>query len=256
MTGPAGLHRNHQAFWRHMARAAGGSVEECSGGLLIATGIPAAPFNQLHCGPQGPDGGLLEAAEKHFAARGLPWRIVCEGPSPEAEAFGRARGRSREPLYPILSRPLGADTTSGRAGGLEVTAARGSADLRAFVECAGASYGHDPELIEALVGPAAVADDGFRLYLGRADGRCVAISVGVRDGGTVGVYFVGVRPEFRGRGFGRALTERVLTEGAASGAETAVLQATPAGLPVYTRMGFRQVADYHLLDLPLPADIA
>ncbi|MFD1374307.1 GNAT family N-acetyltransferase [Actinoplanes sichuanensis] len=244
------LHVNHQTFWRHMARGTGGSVHETVDGLRIFTGVVAAPFNQIHCHGTD-DAAAIDQAASYFGDRRMPWRIVCAAPSPSAHRYAEQHGVSQEPLYPIMALDLTtAAPTLPCPAELTVTAAVSIEDVREFIDCAGAAFGHDPELIEAMCRPQTLADDDFRLYLGRVDGRCVAISVGVgvREHGTIGAYFVGVRPEARGRGYGRAVTERALADGATWGARTAVLQATPAGYPVYLKMGFAQVGDYHLWD--------
>ncbi|MEU8080583.1 GNAT family N-acetyltransferase [Catellatospora citrea] len=227
-------------------------MHEDAGGLLIATGVAAAPFNQVHCRATASAAGIEKAAS-FFGEHGLPWRIVCEAPDPQASSYAGQRGVIREPLYPIMSLDLTSQNVRmPDQSRLRVSVAQSVDDVREFIECAGASFGHDPDLIEAMCRPATIADDDFRLHLGRVDGRCVAISVGVdvREQGTVGVYFVGVRPEARGLGYGRAVTEQVVAGGVARGARTAVLQATPAGYPVYVKMGFAQVGDYHLWDFP------
>jgi len=42
----------------------------------------------------------------------------------------------------------------------------------------------------------------------------------------------------RHRGFGAAMTARVITDGLASGCDTAALQASELGRPIYERLGF------------------
>lgn len=239
---PMGVHANHRAFWRHLARICDGEVEEVPGGLLVATGIPAAGFNQLH-------GDAVEAAAGFFDARGLPWRIIAEQPSPVIDAFAAGRGVAREPRYPILTLPA-ADSVAPPETPLMVARARDVAQLRAFVDCAAAGYRTDPALLRPLAHKRALADDDLRVYLGRLDGRCVAVSIGVRHGETIGVYFVAVRRENRRQGFGAAVTWRAAYDGFADGASTAVLQATNAGYPLYTGMGFGHIGDYHLWDFP------
>lgn len=96
----------------------------------------------------------------------------------------------------------------------------------------------------------ALAQDSPRFHLGLLDGRCVAVSVGVRWADTAGVYFVAVRSGFRRRGFGAAITGQAIQDGAADGAGLAVLQATTSGYPLYVGMGFGKVAEYHMWDLP------
>jgi GNAT superfamily N-acetyltransferase len=55
------------------------------------------------------------------------------------------------------------------------------------------------------------------------------------DGATVGVYWLGVRPEARSRGLGRALMSAAL---AAAPARPAVLSSTAQGRPLYESLGF------------------
>ena len=57
-------------------------------------------------------------------------------------------------------------------------------------------------------------------------------------GGVAGIYTVGTVPEAHGRGFGTAVTEAV-RHAQGLGYRSAVLWASPAGRPVYERMGFR-----------------
>jgi GNAT superfamily N-acetyltransferase len=233
-----------------MARVCGGTVEEISSGLIVATGIRAAPYNQVHCRAEGDDAKVIEAAAAYFSECGLPWRIVSERPSPAADVFGERHGIGREPLYPILSMAIERPYPPLSDPLLAVVAAGDVADLRDFVDCAAASYRLDPAILRSIVHRRATEDPNVQFYVGRLDGRCVAISVGVREGDTIGVYFVGVRRGYRRRGFGRILTQRAIQDGAEAGACTAVLQATSAGYPLYLGMGFRKMADYHLWDIP------
>lgn len=241
------LHTNHLSFWLHLARCTGGTYWKLPRGVMVDTGIDAAPYNQVHCAAD--DAESIAEAAGYFGKRGLPWRVVSSGPA----AVTTVRGVERAPLYPILSRDAVASEDAGApVEELTVEVARTVADVREFVDCSAAAFGYQPDLLAAMAGPEAVADERFRIHLGRAEGRVVAVAVGVTvpKDRTIGVYFVGVRPEFRNRGFGRAVTARAIGDGAAGGAGTAVLQATPAGLPVYTGMGFTKAGDYLLWDFP------
>lgn len=79
----------------------------------------------------------------------------------------------------------------------------------------------------------------FTMLLGESDGIAVATSMAVTTGELVGVYNVQVKPAYRARGFGRAMTDAAIEAGRNAGCTSATLQSTPMGLPLYRSMGFR-----------------
>lgn len=71
-------------------------------------------------------------------------------------------------------------------------------------------------------------------------------------GTDVGIFAVGVVPERRRRGLGRALTQHVLGAARASGVRTASLQSTPEGEALYAGLGFTAVGRYEEWCRPSP----
>jgi len=94
-----------------------------------------------------------------------------------------------------------------------------------------AVLGYDPE--------AAV-----RNYIGRADGKAVAVSTLLLSGGVAGIYNVGTIAEARRRGCGRAITLMRLLEARESGDRIGVLQSTEMGQSVYSRLGFKEYCTF------------
>jgi len=92
----------------------------------------------------------------------------------------------------------------------------------------------------------------YRLFIGRREGVAVSCSMAFLDRDSVGLYGIGTPPEFRGRGYGSALTVAGIEWGASNGASVAVLQASEMGEPVYRSLGFRRVFDMIAWSLPLP----
>jgi GNAT superfamily N-acetyltransferase len=82
------------------------------------------------------------------------------------------------------------------------------------------------------------------VYVGYADGTPVVSGLGWRTGRTIGVYAIATLPAARRRGYGAAMTARVVTDAAASGCDVAILQASELGRPIYERLGFRVVVRY------------
>ncbi len=76
-------------------------------------------------------------------------------------------------------------------------------------------------------------------YLARRDGQPIGTSVLYMLGEIAVINEVGVIPSARQQGIGAALTLAALQAARARGARVAVLGASPAGAPVYRRLGFQ-----------------
>ncbi|MGE0251143.1 MAG: GNAT family N-acetyltransferase [Dongiaceae bacterium] len=77
-------------------------------------------------------------------------------------------------------------------------------------------------------------------YLAELNGVGAAVGMGHVAKQWVGIFFIATLPEFRQKGLGRAVTEACLLAGKNSGAKSAVLYSSPAGLPLYQRLGFQE----------------
>jgi GNAT superfamily N-acetyltransferase len=85
-------------------------------------------------------------------------------------------------------------------------------------------------------------------FIAEADGRPIGASMVFVDEPTgIGVVgWVGTVPEYRRRGIGAAVTRAATNAGFAIGARLLSLQASPMGLPVYEKLGYRTVAGYKI----------
>lgn len=75
------------------------------------------------------------------------------------------------------------------------------------------------------------------------------------DGETAGIFDLAVWPNFRRQGFGSDLLRTVTREASRSGAREVVLNATPEGMLLYERRGFRTIGEGATwwLRLPVPS---
>lgn len=84
---------------------------------------------------------------------------------------------------------------------------------------------------------------GMFSYLGLEDGVPVAAAATVATGNCLFLALVATAPEAQRKGYGEATVRKALFEGGrATGLTRTVLHATPAGTPVYQRIGYRKVA--------------
>jgi ribosomal protein S18 acetylase RimI-like enzyme len=102
-----------------------------------------------------------------------------------------------------------------------------------------AAYGQG-ERLAPLIGalaPSAVDTHGLRI-----DGAWACVALTLTLGDDVSIQYVATDARFRRRGLATAVLRAILAEAHAAGGRTATLQASPDGLPVYARLGFRTVA--------------
>jgi N-acetylglutamate synthase-like GNAT family acetyltransferase len=111
------------------------------------------------------------------------------------------------------------------------------------------SFGAPKELFDAF-NEALARIESASWYIGRAHGQIVTTAIGFTAGDSTGVFNVGTSPDKRGRGYGAAITARVVRDGFAAGSELAFLQSSEVGHGVYRRLGFRDVEEYVLLTRP------
>jgi GNAT superfamily N-acetyltransferase len=89
-----------------------------------------------------------------------------------------------------------------------------------------------------------LSDECWSGWVGYLDDEPVAASQLVVHEGVGGIYYVATVEAHRGRGFGEAITRHAVEQAASQSCGIVSLQASPAGYPVYVRMGFRNVAEY------------
>jgi GNAT superfamily N-acetyltransferase len=99
-----------------------------------------------------------------------------------------------------------------------------------------AAYGYgDGSMERALLGSR--YGDDLRIYVAE---ESAALGI-VDDAGDASAVFVATLPEARGRGLATGLLAAALIEARERGNEISTLQATKAGEPVYTRLGYRSI---------------
>lgn len=85
----------------------------------------------------------------------------------------------------------------------------------------------------------------IKLFVGYVDGKAVSTSaLFLTD--VAGVYDISTRPEMQRRGYGAAMTYTALKYAKDQDVKYAVLQASPDGLNIYKRFGFKEVCDFNV----------
>jgi ribosomal protein S18 acetylase RimI-like enzyme len=113
------------------------------------------------------------------------------------------------------------------------------------------AYGQD-DALGRLLRP--LDDPRLRPYGVRVDGAWACVLMALRVDDDVAIHYVATEDRFRRRGLATRLILAALRDARAAGATTATLQASPDGLPVYERMGFRRVGTLRAFRLPWDPD--
>jgi GNAT superfamily N-acetyltransferase len=230
--------RPYRSLWpycRMLARASETArVDEQDG--VVASVTPATPERSVTNSVAFEDANALERALGRLAAvyadAGVrAWSVWVRGRDGDAKRLLEQAGHR-----------------------LDATPAGMALELRGFVRAPGTAVDLDPDPDPAAIGAINDAAYGFdgdfsraftrcpetlHLYVARVGRRAVACAGTVHEDGDCGVYLVATRPEARGRGLAADLLTVALHEAREAGCDTASLQSTALGKPVYLRLGFR-----------------
>jgi GNAT superfamily N-acetyltransferase len=230
-------------------------LEERAGHSILV--CPSMPFPGLHgIWVDGPDESTkpqdIKTSIAEVEAEASPcWIVVRVGRTPTTERVVRDLGFTSEYALPgMVTRPDELLTTPGP--NVEVRQVHDRHQLGVTEAVATSGFEAPRGALAPLYTPDIAALSGVSIYLAEAGGQPVSTATAWLGDGGVGIFSVATPPEFRGRGYGRAVTAKAVQAGFADGADIAWLQASPLGEPVYRAMGFRQVDTYLVLGRPTP----
>lgn len=158
---------------------------------------------------------------------------------PALEAAGWSSAGADTITPGMTAYPIDHLASPGMPPGFEVRQATDAAGLEDHRAVATAGFGVVREVADESTGSGLLGVPACRIYVGYVDGSPVTSGLGWRTGRTIGVYAISTIPAARRRGYGEAMTTRVVADGIAAGCDVAALQASVYGRPIYERLGFR-----------------
>jgi ribosomal protein S18 acetylase RimI-like enzyme len=242
---------NLRESFRAIAASRGaGEIRELRGVSIAAAGVVFQMFNSAFL--SAPVATEAELAQRiflpalHFDTRGLEWSYwVCEDWMAPAARKRSRRLFERHGLRHSVDLPgMVAERIAPPVKplpDLEVCRVRNGATREAF--CAiGSHCFHVPPAWFSEVFDSPTVWEHFAGYVGYVDGEPVSTTAIVLGAGALGVYNVATMPEHQRRGYGEAVMRYALADARARhGIERTILQSTPAGFPLYLRMGYQTV---------------
>jgi hypothetical protein len=223
-------------------------VERADGVALILTGLPLRLFNQVIVEGEGATASTISAAVAIARGRGDAFVVSLRRGTddrhlPTMDVLGLVP-LADEPWMPGMALVLSSRGDAAPTPGHEIRRIVDAAGMADHIRTAAAGFGIPQEWIEAIMSEDLVGTPGVSVYVGYTDGEPVSTGLGVRTGRTMGVYNISTIESGRGRGYGTAMTARIMDDGVAGGCDVAILQATDMGRPIYERLGFRTVVEY------------
>lgn len=215
--------------------------------VLVDSGLPSDTFNLIcrsRLNTRTAEARIGEALE-FFARSSHPfswWLTPGHSPRHLPKLLEQA-GLERAESEWAMALPLSDLRPRIVPVGLEIRRVESAGDLAKYAELTAANWSPPDEQVirfyASAEAPLLDPDSPRCLYLGLMDGEPVATSELTVGGGVVGLYNISTRPEYRDRGIGSAMTGVPLVEAREAGHTMAILQAAPAGIRIYERLGFR-----------------
>jgi hypothetical protein len=253
--GPTQALRNIRAAYRRFAEGfPRGRSREDGELLLIDSGTALTELNVAFVtSPPSDPHRAVERAAEFFRERPQHWRLEGEesllsklaGPATEA-------GLTHRETRPALTVPIPLAGAKGFVEQHVVRAVSSSGESRQFADvlARGSEFLPPAELFDVPFHRLAP----MRCYLAWDGPIPVACSMLLPDGFFGGIYAVATLPSHRRGGHARALTAASLTDAVSEGCRESCLQASPMGLPVYLKIGFRRLFDDVVWTSPVGTD--
>jgi ribosomal protein S18 acetylase RimI-like enzyme len=199
---------------------------------------------------------LLAAAQRECGRRGATGLVlVCEGVAPSGQAFARAVGA----VYRDAEHRMALDRAAyarRKAPLMTLTIERaGMQDLETLLALRLTSHEGAEDLVRAWV-MRWLRQANQRFYIGRLQGEPVGMLRLSMGAPAVFVQSLTVRPEHRGRGYGRQILVQALDLLIAEDRAPIMIEVATdnqIALSLYDSCGFQKVATYHYYWLPWPS---
>lgn len=206
---------------------------------IVPSGTDSPLLNAIVGLRDGVLGDALRQAEPALAAEGGRWGAWCDdGFGADRVALAAAGLRSELPPWTVMAAPMDELDLDGEIAGAPTR------DMYLIGAVNDLAYGlDDGRLAEHFAPMPPDRVHGHRLDV---DGRTVSVAAVTDHDGDAGVMFVATVPAARDQGLAAALLRGALRDARARGARTSSLLATAMGIPLYARLGYRDLGRAHL----------
>jgi GNAT superfamily N-acetyltransferase len=206
---------------------------------MLLSNEPIADLNYVAAGRGAGESRRFAELLRICRSRELPFLAILFPEAGErALQIAAEHGLVHAVDFPFMVRD---DQPIEPSGGSDVEIQRvaGSAPLVDCVRVLGTAFGMAEDATLRVLRPAVIASPALEIYLATLGGRPAGSVTVTHHGDTSGIWAMGTDHELQGRGIGRRLLSTVLAESRVRGVRRFFLGATPAGFPLYEKLGFQ-----------------
>jgi hypothetical protein len=235
------------------------TVEDRQGLQLVSSGINFSPFNSALLSAPLPSlesrdfETRVEIAERFFRDRGERWSFWLCHDLISPMVLRRVKWILQQHRMRPSSEPPGMYTDSLEPmsrhlpGDLLVSQVHDAATRNDFAGVTACTFDLPHSICREVYQGEKSWAGPMQGWIGYVRGEPVTICATVVASGVIGMYTVGTMPAFRKRGYSELMMRYVLAETQAqTGLQTCILQATPAGYPMYHKLGFRRATQFSI----------
>ena len=213
--------------------------EACQGAVMAVSGEPVADLNyvMLNSG----DSAALAAFDRYVGwcdARELPFAcMVAPGASEAAAPVCEQLGLVLATEWPLMV-CAGEAAADFPVQGVDIRQLQTEDDYNGMVEVLESAYQMPVASVRRAMPLRLVQSPSLDIYLAERDGKILSTVTVTRHGEVIGVWAMGTHVDAQGQKIGKALLSRVMVAARQAGATAFFLGATPAGFPLYQRLGY------------------
>ena len=212
------------------------------GAAMVLSGEHVADLNYLVAGSAEADAiEGFRSFVRYADERELPFcTIVAASVADELSGVCENLGLIHATQWPLMVCP-GEAAQALPTEGVTVRAVNGDEDVAAMSRALAEAFSMPAESIERAMPLRLYDSPAIDTYVAEYEGDVLSSVTITRHGDVVGVWAMGTKAAAQGKGIGRALLSTVMAAEREAGAEAFFLGATPAGRPLYERLGYRTV---------------
>jgi len=214
-------------------------AEACQGSAMVVSGEPVADLNYLMLNSGDSEAlaafgryvGWCDERELPFACMVAPDAI--EAAAPVCERLGLVYAAD----WPLMVCP-GEAAADFQVHDVEIRKLQTEDDYSGMVEVMASAYQMPATSVRRAMPLRLMQSPSLDIYLAERDGKILSTVTVTRHGEVIGVWAMGTHVDAQGQKIGKALLSRVMFGARQAGTAAFFLGATPAGFPLYQRLGY------------------